>query len=370
MAADASFADFVDFLLRTDEVLHDGRDPDQAVDVPRRRCRDRLNPLEHFNDWEFLVRYRFTKSTVVSLLQCLPLEASESSRGLPLSPMLQLLVALRFYGAGTFQVVTGDLVNVSQPTVCRVIERVSRVLAETLFPRLVDFPEGDCDEVMRDFYNIGKFPSVTGCIDCTHVKIKGLGGPNGEVFRNRKGFFSLNVQAITGPQLQFFDIVARWPGSVHDSRIFDNSRARVLYENQRIPGLLLGDAGYACMSFLLTPLTSPGVATSPKGRYQAAHLKTRNSVERAFGVFKRRFPCLDMRLQYKAERSALIITACAALHNVARLRKEPCPPALPSPPVPQRQRRLRPHVLPSPPDPVDKINGSLKRTQIIALCFQ
>lgn len=194
MAADASFADFVDFVLRTDEVLHDDRDPDQDVDVPRRRCRDRLNPLEHFNDWEFLVRYRFTKSTVVSLLQCLPLEANESSRGLPLSPMLQLLVALRFYGAGTFQVVTGDLVNVSQPTVCRVIERVSRVLAETLFPRLVDFPEGDCDEVMRDFYNIGKFPSVTGCIDCTHVKIKGPGGPNGEVFRNRKGFFSLNVQ--------------------------------------------------------------------------------------------------------------------------------------------------------------------------------
>ncbi|CAN7989763.1 unnamed protein product, partial [Ixodes pacificus] len=48
---------------------------------------------------------------------------------------------LRFYGAGTFQVVTGDLVNMSQPTVCRVIERVSRVLADPLFPRLVDFPE-------------------------------------------------------------------------------------------------------------------------------------------------------------------------------------------------------------------------------------
>ncbi|CAN7946163.1 unnamed protein product, partial [Ixodes hexagonus] len=194
MAADASFADFVDFVLRADEFVHEGRDLNQPVDVPRRRCRDRLNPLEHFNDGKFLVRYRFTKSTVVSLLQCLPLEASESNRGLPLSPMLQLLVALRFYGAGTFQVVTGDLVNVSQPTVCRVIERVSRVLADTLFPCLVNFPEGDCDEVMRQFYEIGKFPGVTGCIDCTHVKIKGPGGPSGEVYRNRKGFFSLNVQ--------------------------------------------------------------------------------------------------------------------------------------------------------------------------------
>ncbi|CAN7945796.1 unnamed protein product [Ixodes hexagonus] len=221
---------------------------------------------------------------------------------------------------------------------------------------------------MREFYEIGSFPGVSGCIDCTHVKIKGPGGPDGEVYRNRKGFFSINVQAITGPQLQIFDLVASWPGSVHDSRIFDSSRARVLYEHQRVPGLLLGDAGYACMSFLLTPLTSPGAANSPEGRYQAAHLKTRNSVERAFGVFKRRFPCLDMRLQYKAERSATIITACAALHNLARLRKEPCPPAPPPPPVPRRRRG--PHILPSPPEPVDTINGSRTRTRLIARCFQ
>ncbi|CAN8007123.1 unnamed protein product, partial [Ixodes pacificus] len=332
-------------------------------------ARDRLNPLEHFNDREFLMRYRFGKTTVVSLLESLPLEASD----LPLSPMLQLLMALRFYGDGTFQLATGNLVNVSQATVCRVIERVSRVLAASLFPRLVQFPESaaDFDRRMLEFYEIGNFPGVSGCIDCTHVKIKGPGGPNGEVFRNPKGFFSINCscpQAIAGPQLQFFDFVASWPGSVHNSRIFDNSRARVLYEHRRVPGLLLGDAAYACMSFLLTPLSSPGAANSPEGRYQAAHLKTRNSVERAFDAFKRRFPCLDMRLQYKGERSATIITACAALHNLACLRKEPCPPAPPAPPVARRRRR--PHILPSPPEPVDTVNGSRTRTRIIAQCFQ
>ncbi|KAG0443857.1 hypothetical protein HPB47_014451 [Ixodes persulcatus] len=129
LAADASFADFVDFVLRVDELFHDGRDNNQQVDVPRRRCRDRLNALEHFNDRQFLMRYRFRKTTVMSLLESLPLEASESDRGLPLPPKLQLLITLRFYGVGTFQIVTGDLVNVSQPTVCRLIERVSRVLA-------------------------------------------------------------------------------------------------------------------------------------------------------------------------------------------------------------------------------------------------
>lgn len=39
-----------------------------------------------------------------------------------------------------------------------------------------------------------KMPGIGGCIDCTHIKIQNPGGPDGEVFRNRKGYFSLNVQ--------------------------------------------------------------------------------------------------------------------------------------------------------------------------------
>lgn len=197
MAADASFVDFVDFVLRTDEHLNEDQGGGQpALRVARRRFRDRLNPMELFSDREFLARYRFSKATVASLLEMLPLEASASNRGLPVPPMLQLLIALRFYGAGTFQVVTGDLVNVSQPTVCRVVRRVSRLIANTLFRRIVKFPDSaaDSDDVTLEFYQMKKFPGVTGCIDCTHVRIKGPGGPNGEVYRNRKGYFSINVQ--------------------------------------------------------------------------------------------------------------------------------------------------------------------------------
>ncbi|KAH7961883.1 hypothetical protein HPB52_013099 [Rhipicephalus sanguineus] len=47
---------------------------------------------------------------------------------------------------------------------------------------------------MEEFYRIANFPGVTGCIDCTHVKIKSPGGDDAEVFRCRKGYFSINVQ--------------------------------------------------------------------------------------------------------------------------------------------------------------------------------
>jgi len=50
-------------------------------------------------------------------------------------------------------------------------------------------------KVMQDkFYKMYKMPGIGGCIDCTNIKIQNPGGQDSEVFRNRKGYFSLNVQ--------------------------------------------------------------------------------------------------------------------------------------------------------------------------------
>lgn len=151
--------------------------------------------MELYDDAQFLSRYRFTKATVRELLLMLPLTENADKRGQPLTPMLQLLVALRFYAHGTFQVVTGDLIKVSQPTVCRTVNKVTGLIARHLFRELVHFPKAEeYAQVMHAFYLIGRFPGVTGCIDCTHVRIKSPGGDTAEVFRNRKGVFSINVQ--------------------------------------------------------------------------------------------------------------------------------------------------------------------------------
>lgn len=45
-----------------------------------------------------------------------------------------------------------------------------------------------------DFFKIAKFPKVLGAIDCTHVRIVSPGGDDVEIYRNRKGYFSLNIQ--------------------------------------------------------------------------------------------------------------------------------------------------------------------------------
>jgi hypothetical protein len=47
----------------------------------------------------------------------------------------------------------------------------------------------------------------------THVAIQSPGGVNSELYRNRKGYFSINVQAVTSATLMFENVVSRWMGS-------------------------------------------------------------------------------------------------------------------------------------------------------------
>lgn len=73
-----------------------------------------------------------------------------------------------------------------------------------------------------------------------------LGGPNAEYFRNRKGYFSLNVQVVGDADLRIRNIVARWSGSTHDQTIFNNSSIKAQFEgNEFGNSIMLGDSGYA-----------------------------------------------------------------------------------------------------------------------------
>jgi len=51
--------------------------------------------------------------------------------------------------------------------------------------------------------------------------------------------------------------------------------------------------------------------------YNIIHSRTRGIVERSFGIWKRRFPCLSKGLSTKLLTSTTIVVACAVLHNLA-----------------------------------------------------
>lgn len=114
-----------------------------------------------------------------------------------------------------------------------------------------------------------------------------IGGPNSEYFRNRKGFFFLNVQTISSPNLKIMDVVARWTGSCHDQTIFKKS----------------------CV-------------------YSKLVSGTRNPVERSYGVLKRRFLILSFGSRLKIETTQAVIVGCCILHNLACDNNDIEPPEL------------------------------------------
>ncbi len=129
------------------------------------------------------------------------------------------MLTLRYYATGTFQEACGDLCDISQLTASRIIKRVSEAIAR-LKIHYIQFPTADMlPQIKLDFWRICAFPNVVGTIDCTHINIPCPGGENAELFRNREGF-SLNVQAVSGANLEIQNIVVRWPGSVLDCIVY------------------------------------------------------------------------------------------------------------------------------------------------------
>lgn len=61
--------------------------------------------------------------------------------------------------------------------------------------------------------------------------------------------------------------------------------------------------------------------------YNQAHIQTRNTVERCFGVWKRRFPVLAYGCRLKLDNILAVIVATGVLHNIAMKQNENIPPA-------------------------------------------
>lgn len=112
-------------------------------------------------------------------------------------------------------------------------------------------------------------------------------------------------------------MVARWPGSSHDANIFEASNIKQRLEGHEFGnGVLLGDSAYPLREYLLTPIAHPH--DNIEDLFNEAQIRTRNVVERTFGIWKRRFPCLSTGLRCKLPLAQDIIIATAVLHNIAR----------------------------------------------------
>ncbi|XP_030066666.1 putative nuclease HARBI1 [Microcaecilia unicolor] len=272
--------------------------------LPRPRVFRQRLVLEHMSDRKIVDDYRLTRTAIHQLYHEIRDDIDPTThRSHAVPGLAKLLTVLQFLATGTFQHVLGGPARTEK----------MRSPAHSISHR-----EEEQRRVKQDFYKIARLPNVLGAIDCTHVALTPPADRELQ-YRNRKMGHSLNVQVVCDANLRIRDVVTRFPGSCHDSYILSNSAlGRKFAEGQNQNGWLLGDAGYGSKTWLLTPLAVP--RSDAEKRYNEAHIATRCTIERTFGVLKSRFRCLHISggsLQYSPEKVADIVLVCCMLHNIA-----------------------------------------------------
>lgn len=82
--------------------------------------------------------------------------------------------------------------------------------------------------------------------------------------------------------------------------------------------MLLGDSGYPCRRFLMTPFLNP--STPAETAFNDALCRTRVLIEQTFGVLKKRFQALHHEILTEPPQAAVFVVACVVLHNIGMER--------------------------------------------------
>lgn len=109
----------------------------------------------------------------------------------------------------------------------------------TLANDMIRIPRGDAAaDVVREFEVKWGFPQCFGAIDGSHIPVLSPKEFRADYY-NRKGFYSMVLQGLVDHRYRFMNINFGYPGSVHDARVFTNSRVfRLGNEGELCPPLL------------------------------------------------------------------------------------------------------------------------------------
>lgn len=195
----------------------------------------------------------------------------------------------------------------------------------------IKIPQG---QALKDLFNMGSlknFPGCFGAVDGSHIAIE-KPKINGAAYYNRKSFHSTVLSAAVDLNGKFIDIDVGHAGSVHDARVFADSKLSELAEHHygmndivfdadgfQLRPYLLGDPAYPLMPALIKAFPTPrGGQAMAADKFWFNHKLSgvRMCVERAFGRFKGRWRIFSKPLEGKDFRKqCLVIVACCVLHN-------------------------------------------------------
>ena len=291
--------------------------------------------IEAWNDEEFKRNFRVSRLTFQYLCTTLRsrLQHATTLREV-ITVEKRIAIALWRLGTNIEYRTIAHLFGVGLSTACVIVHEVCKAIVDVLLAKYIKMPTGnEAMEIVRGFEERWGFPQCFGAVDGSHIPILAPSN-NAKDYYNRKGFYSIVLQALVDHQYRFLNVHIGWPGSVHDSRILTNSEvfakgeAGTLTPNSirtlsgvPVPVVILGDPAYPLLPWLIKPY--PGVALSArKIKFNARLSRARVVVECAFGRLKGRWRSLLKRNDVKVDYITTFVTACCILHNLCEVHQD------------------------------------------------
>ncbi|KAK3107692.1 hypothetical protein FSP39_020061 [Pinctada imbricata] len=243
---------------------------------------------------------------------------------LPIEPDKQLLVFLNYLGNQQSMRECAHLFGLSKSTVHRVIHSVTSALLQ-IKDKVIRWPNGEEQkEIAREVQRNCGIPGVVGFIDGTHIRLASAPGGDRN-FYNRKGYPSMQLQAVVDNKLLIISAYTGWPGCTHDARVLRNSH---LYHNAESgrsfiqDHQLLADNAYPLRNWLISPYKNYGNLTLQQHRFNKKLSSAKQTIERAFGHLKGRFRRLKEVTLHDPKDVAQRIMAACILHNFCVINNE------------------------------------------------
>uniref|UniRef100_A0A8C4VE01 DDE Tnp4 domain-containing protein n=1 Tax=Gopherus evgoodei TaxID=1825980 RepID=A0A8C4VE01_9SAUR len=223
----------------------------------------------------------------------------------------------------------GNQFGMGKSTVGAAVMQVAKAIIKLLLRKIVTL--GNVQVIVDGFAAMG-FPNCGGVIDGTHIPILAL-EHQGNHYINRKGYFTMVLQALVDHKGCFTNIYVGWPGRVHDARVFRNTTLfKQLQQGNYFPDqkitvgdiemlvVILGDPAYPLMPWLMKPYA--GSLDSSQELFNYRLSKCRMVVESAFGRLKACWRTLLTRSDFSQTNVPFVIAACCVLHNLCESKGE------------------------------------------------